>query len=110
MWLYDTGHGKIETMGALTISSLLLVTGGGIAWHAAETLQAWRGCPLRLNCQDLSVEIYSAGYVVVIGHYHDPNDLVVCRFIQMIADSLWALPFAICVHVPFLLNLLGKPL
>jgi divalent metal cation (Fe/Co/Zn/Cd) transporter len=65
MWLYDTGHGKIETMGALTISSLLLVTGGGIAWHAAETLQAWRGCPLRLNCQDLSVKIYSAGYVVV---------------------------------------------
>lgn len=65
VWLYDTGHGKIETMGALTISSLLLVTGGGIAWHAAETLQAWRGCPLRLNCQDLSVEIYSAGYVVV---------------------------------------------
>lgn len=65
VWLYDTGHGKIETMGALTISSLLLVTGGGIAWHAAETLQAWRGCPLRLNCQDLSVEIYLAGYVVV---------------------------------------------
>jgi divalent metal cation (Fe/Co/Zn/Cd) transporter len=34
------GHGKIETMGALTISSLLLVTGGGIAWHAIETIQA----------------------------------------------------------------------
>jgi len=34
------GHGKIETMGALTISSLLLVTGGGIAWHALETIQA----------------------------------------------------------------------
>lgn len=37
---YCAGHGKIETMGALAISSLLLVTGGGIAWHAIETIQA----------------------------------------------------------------------
>jgi len=38
---HDTGHGKIETMGALTISGLLLATGGGIAWSAVDTLQAW---------------------------------------------------------------------
>jgi hypothetical protein len=38
--VYCPGHGKIETMGALAISSLLLVTGGGIAWHAIETIQA----------------------------------------------------------------------
>ncbi|KAJ7235000.1 hypothetical protein O6H91_Y449500 [Diphasiastrum complanatum] len=34
------GHGKFETLGALGISSMLLVTGGGIAWHALEVLQA----------------------------------------------------------------------
>lgn len=34
------GHGKFETIGALGISSMLLVTGGGIAWHAFEVLQA----------------------------------------------------------------------
>jgi len=38
---HETGHGKIETMGALTISGLLLATGGGIAWSAVDTLQAW---------------------------------------------------------------------
>lgn len=34
------GHGKFETLGSLGISSLLIVTGGGIAWHAFEVLQA----------------------------------------------------------------------
>ncbi|KAG6541196.1 hypothetical protein Mapa_017430 [Marchantia paleacea] len=29
------GHGKFETVGALGISGMLLLTGGGIAWHAA---------------------------------------------------------------------------
>ncbi|KAG0602055.1 hypothetical protein M758_11G156800 [Ceratodon purpureus] len=33
------GHGKIETMGAMGISTLLLVTGGGIAWTAIDVLQ-----------------------------------------------------------------------
>ncbi|KAG0504452.1 hypothetical protein KC19_N030100, partial [Ceratodon purpureus] len=32
-------HGKIETMGAMGISTLLLVTGGGIAWTAIDVLQ-----------------------------------------------------------------------
>ncbi|KAF9624996.1 hypothetical protein IFM89_016928 [Coptis chinensis] len=32
------GHGKFETLGALGISSMLLVTTGGIAWHAMDTL------------------------------------------------------------------------
>ncbi|GJN07906.1 hypothetical protein PR202_ga25779 [Eleusine coracana subsp. coracana] len=34
-----TSHGKFESLGALGISSMLLVTSGGIAWHAFEVLQ-----------------------------------------------------------------------
>ncbi|KAL7151216.1 hypothetical protein ABFS83_04G016600 [Erythranthe nasuta] len=33
------GHGKFETIGALGISGMLLVTAGGIAWHALDVLQ-----------------------------------------------------------------------
>lgn len=33
------GHGKFESIGALGISGMLLLTGGGIAWHALESLQ-----------------------------------------------------------------------
>uniref|UniRef100_A0ACD5WZP7 Uncharacterized protein n=1 Tax=Avena sativa TaxID=4498 RepID=A0ACD5WZP7_AVESA len=33
------GHGKFESLGALGISSMLLVTAGGIAWHSFEVLQ-----------------------------------------------------------------------
>lgn len=36
-----SGHGKFETLGTLGISSMLLVTAGGIAWHAVDILQAW---------------------------------------------------------------------
>ncbi|CAN0898998.1 Metal tolerance protein C1 [Linum grandiflorum] len=32
------GHGKFESLGALGISSMLLVTSGGIAWHAVDVL------------------------------------------------------------------------
>ncbi|XP_057965905.1 metal tolerance protein 2 isoform X2 [Malania oleifera] len=32
------GHGKFETLGALGISGMLLVTAGGIAWHALDLL------------------------------------------------------------------------
>ncbi|KAL0786447.1 hypothetical protein Bca101_002693 [Brassica carinata] len=32
------GHGKFETLGALGISTMLLATGCGIAWHAADLL------------------------------------------------------------------------
>ncbi|KAL3683822.1 hypothetical protein R1sor_001844 [Riccia sorocarpa] len=35
------GHGKFENLGALCISVVLLLTGGGIAWHAVDTLQAY---------------------------------------------------------------------
>ncbi|ONL97994.1 Metal tolerance protein C1 [Zea mays] len=35
------GHGKFESLGALGISSMLLVTSGGIAWHAFEVLQVY---------------------------------------------------------------------
>eukprot|EP00250_Pteridium_aquilinum_P015161 c22420_g1_i2 orf=614-2557(-) len=37
--MHPYGHGKFETLGALGISSMLLLTGGGIAWHAFEVLQ-----------------------------------------------------------------------
>lgn len=37
--MHPYGHGKFETLGALGISSMLLLTGGGIAWHAFEALQ-----------------------------------------------------------------------
>ncbi|KAH7291820.1 hypothetical protein KP509_29G036800 [Ceratopteris richardii] len=37
--MHPYGHGKFETLGALGISSMLLLTGGGIAWHAVEVLQ-----------------------------------------------------------------------
>ncbi|KAG8063385.1 hypothetical protein GUJ93_ZPchr0003g17574 [Zizania palustris] len=33
------GHGKFESLGALGISSMLLITAGGIAWHAFDVLQ-----------------------------------------------------------------------
>lgn len=33
-----SGHGKFETLGALGISSVLLLTAGGIAWHALDVL------------------------------------------------------------------------
>lgn len=32
------GHGKFETLGALGISTMLLATAGGIAWHALDLL------------------------------------------------------------------------
>jgi divalent metal cation (Fe/Co/Zn/Cd) transporter len=35
------GHGKFESLGALGISSMLLVTAGGIAWHAFDVLQVY---------------------------------------------------------------------
>ncbi|XP_024534353.1 metal tolerance protein 2 isoform X1 [Selaginella moellendorffii] len=34
------GHGKFETLGALGISGMLLLTGCGIAWHAVEVIQS----------------------------------------------------------------------
>lgn len=34
----SSGHGKFETLGALGISAMLLATGCGIAWHAADLL------------------------------------------------------------------------
>ena len=37
--LFFIGYGKIETIGALSISIILVVTGGEIAWVAIDTLQ-----------------------------------------------------------------------
>lgn len=39
--MYFAGHGKFETLGALGISGMLIVTAGGIAWHAADILLVW---------------------------------------------------------------------
>ncbi|CAH8353245.1 unnamed protein product [Eruca vesicaria subsp. sativa] len=35
---FPSGHGKFETLGALGISTMLLATGCGIAWHAFDLL------------------------------------------------------------------------
>ncbi|XP_057782377.1 metal tolerance protein C1 isoform X2 [Salvia miltiorrhiza] len=44
------GHGKFETLGALGISSVLLLTAGGIAWHAIDVLAVvWSAAPEIIN-------------------------------------------------------------
>lgn len=44
------GHGKFETLGALGISGMLLVTAGGIGWHAADILMGlFAGAPEIVN-------------------------------------------------------------
>ncbi|KAH6810140.1 Cation efflux family protein [Perilla frutescens var. hirtella] len=44
------GHGKFETLGALGISGVLLLTAGGIAWHALDVLvDIWTAAPEIVN-------------------------------------------------------------
>ncbi|CAI9105346.1 OLC1v1004252C1 [Oldenlandia corymbosa var. corymbosa] len=44
------GHGKFETLGALGISGMLLLTAGGIAWHAVDVLLGvWSAGPDLIN-------------------------------------------------------------
>ncbi|GER24749.1 cation efflux family protein [Striga asiatica] len=44
------GHGKFETLGALGISTMLLATAGGIAWHALDVLMdIWSAAPEIVN-------------------------------------------------------------
>ncbi|KAL5983836.1 Photosystem II protein D1 [Asimina triloba] len=55
------GHGKFETLGALGISGMLLVTAGGIAWHAVGVLQG-----LLTSSPDTL-------HLVLHGHVHNRN-------------------------------------
>lgn len=48
------GHGKIETLGALGISLMLLATGGGIAWHALDVFQGLLISPSHLDIHSLT--------------------------------------------------------
>ncbi|KAG6575848.1 Metal tolerance protein C1, partial [Cucurbita argyrosperma subsp. sororia] len=62
------GHGKFETLGALGISSMLLATAGGIAWHASELLLGLLSAAPEIVNQPLgheSLHNHSHG-----GHHH----------------------------------------
>ncbi|KAG0587956.1 hypothetical protein KC19_2G204300 [Ceratodon purpureus] len=64
------GHGKIETMGALSISALLLATGGGIAWSAIDALQVM--LPAMLAVQDtVQTTVDTVVHLEVPSHGHD---------------------------------------
>ncbi|CAA2987678.1 metal tolerance 2 isoform X1 [Olea europaea subsp. europaea] len=57
------GHGKFETLGALGISTMLLATAGGIAWHALDILaERWSVAPEIVN--------QSSAHDHVHGHHH----------------------------------------
>ncbi|KAL2535314.1 Metal tolerance protein C1 [Forsythia ovata] len=57
------GHGKFETLGALGISTMLLATAGGIAWHALDILaEIWSVAPEIVN--------QSSAHDHVHGHHH----------------------------------------
>uniref|UniRef100_A0A803MPI9 Cation efflux protein cytoplasmic domain-containing protein n=1 Tax=Chenopodium quinoa TaxID=63459 RepID=A0A803MPI9_CHEQI len=58
------GHGKFETLGALGISGMLLLTAGGIAWHAADIL---------LGLLTTSPEVFGQSLMHEHGHHsgHD---------------------------------------
>ncbi|CAK9175956.1 unnamed protein product [Ilex paraguariensis] len=57
------GHGKFESLGALGISGVLLLTAGGIAWHALDQLLAiWSAAP------EIVSQSLTHGHVH--GHHH----------------------------------------
>ncbi|MCO5568470.1 hypothetical protein L7F22_022169 [Adiantum nelumboides] len=69
--MHPYGHGKFETLGALTISSMLLLTGGGIAWHAFEILQDLLSAT---DVTQLTSNIDSGpDYTKVFRHEHGPG-------------------------------------
>lgn len=59
------GHGKFETLGALGISGMLLVTAGGIAWHAADIL---------LSLLNGAPEIVNQSLAHDHGHHHNGHN------------------------------------
>ncbi|EPS63102.1 hypothetical protein M569_11685, partial [Genlisea aurea] len=61
------GHGKFESLGALGISGMLLLTAGGIAWHALDVFrEIWLTAPEMVN-QSLD---HSNGHIHHGGHHH----------------------------------------
>ncbi|KAL2323625.1 hypothetical protein Fmac_028004 [Flemingia macrophylla] len=66
------GHGKFETMGALGISFMLLATGGGIAWHAADLLMGMFSSDLETVSQALA---HGHGHSHEHGGHHHGIDM-----------------------------------
>ncbi|KAL1542660.1 Metal tolerance protein C1 [Salvia divinorum] len=67
------GHGKFETLGALGISSVLLLTAGGIAWHAIDVLASvWSAAPEIVN---QSLAHNHAHSHQLGGHHHHGIDM-----------------------------------
>lgn len=64
------GHGKFETLGALGISGVLLVTAGGIAWHALDVLVEVLSAASEAANQSLSHEHVHSHSHIGGGHYH----------------------------------------
>ncbi|KAG6486335.1 hypothetical protein ZIOFF_054905 [Zingiber officinale] len=61
------GHGKFETLGALGISSMLLVTAGGIAWHSLDVLLGLLTSTPDITSFSPNVDHHNHGRG---GHYH----------------------------------------
>ncbi|XP_042427690.1 metal tolerance protein 2-like [Zingiber officinale] len=61
------GHGKFETLGALGISSMLLVTAGGIAWHSLDVLLGLLTSTPDMTSFSPNVDHHNHGRG---GHYH----------------------------------------
>ncbi|WOL00376.1 hypothetical protein Cni_G09089 [Canna indica] len=65
------GHGKFETIGTLGISGMLLITAGGIAWHAIDVLQG-----LLASTPDMtSLSLNHVGHDHGSGGHHHGVDL-----------------------------------
>uniref|UniRef100_A0A2N9E149 Uncharacterized protein n=1 Tax=Fagus sylvatica TaxID=28930 RepID=A0A2N9E149_FAGSY len=62
------GHGKFETLGSLGISSMLLLTAGGIAWHASEILLGLLSAHPEIVDQSLTLEQMHSHHHS--GHHH----------------------------------------
>ncbi|KAJ4967631.1 hypothetical protein NE237_014332 [Protea cynaroides] len=65
------GHGKIETLGALGISCMLLATAGGIAWHAFDILQGLVMSTHEMDSHSSAHELHSHGH----GSHHHGIDM-----------------------------------
>lgn len=80
------GHGKFETLGALGISGMLLITAGGIAWHAADIL---------LGLFTAAPEIVSPSLMHEHGHHHDGHNHKIDMEHPLLALNMTILSIAI---------------
>lgn len=68
--IFPPGHGKFETLGALGISTMLLATAGGIAWHTLDLLLVYLQLLFNLVfrkftfCQFLCVSFHIIEFIV----------------------------------------------